>query len=627
MFLRNFVNEFNRVNFAQDAKMENVSAAHLWSMSRDVSSENGPLLVHIATVPEFFHSFFRGQLEFLTEQGFEVGLICSPGETAQGLRDWPVRYYPVSIQRRISPLADIVSIWRIVRVFRLIRPDIVHVHTSKAGLLGMIAAWIAAVRVKVFTIHGFRWVTKAGVSKWLIKFSNRVTCSLADRVFCVSKSNLDLGIANSICSIDKTKVVCEGSINGVDAVGRFNPEKQPTVTSIRERLGIPKNSFVFGFVGRIVRDKGIEELSRAWRSVRRNVKNAYLVLVGKTECGDLVPKKTLGILKRDNRVHFTGFCSNVVPYYKAMDAFVLPSHREGFPVTPLEASAMGLPVIATNLRGCMDAVLNDKTGVLVAPGNSSELERAMYALASNKGLAQRLGRNGRQFVLENFRPEPIWEKLAAEYRGLLQSHLTRQTDLPLLIKRIMDLIVVIPALILFSPLMAIVAILVWANLGFPFIYRDKRIGKGEKAFWFFKFRTMTNERDAEGKPLPDERRLTLLGRFLRATSLDELPQLVNVLKGEMSLVGPRPLPFRYLGRFSTKQAARHAVLPGMTGWTAIKYRGNDRSWEEKLTDDAWYVYNWSLLLDFRIMFKTSWLLVKKCVLNRAGETTSEEFKP
>ena len=127
--------------------------------------------------------------------------------------------------------------------------------------------------------------------------------------------------------------------------------------------------------------------------------------------------------------------------------------------------------------------------------------------------------------------------------------------------------------------------------------------------------------------MPDEKRLTLLGRFFRATSLDELPQLINVLKGEMSLVGPRPLPMKYLDRFSDRQAIRHTVLPGITGLTAIKYQGQDRSWDEKLENDVWYVENWNLLLDVKIMFRTFWLLVKKSVLNRSGESTSDEFRP
>ena len=591
-----------------------------------MSSEKRPLLVHIATVPEFFQSFFRGQLDFLDQQGFDVGLICSPRGTNQAFKDWPVRYYPVPIQRRISPLVDVVSIWKIVCLFRSLRPDIVHVHTSKAGMVGMIAAWIAGVRVRIFTIHGFRWVTKKGISRLLIKASNRLTCFLADRVFCVSKSNLGLGIDKNICSFDKTRVICEGSINGVDAKHRFNPEKKTDRLAIRKGLGIPESSFVFGFVGRIVRDKGIKELAAAWRSIRRDFSNTHLLLVGKVESGDPVSRETLDILKKDDHVHFTGFCEEVAPYYEAMDAFVLPSYREGFPMTPLEASAMGLPVIASNIRGCVDAVLNGQTGILVTPRSSAELEQAMRTILNDRRGAKRLGENGRDFVLKNFQPKPIWEGVVKAYKALLVSQPSRQTGFPLFFKRLLDLMIIISALIFLSPVIAVVAILVWGNMGSPVIFRDKRIGKGGNPFWFFKFRSMTNERDLKGNLLPDEKRLTSVGRFFRATSLDELPQLINVLKGEMSLVGPRPLPMKYLERFSERQRIRHTVLPGITGLTAINYRGNGRTWDEKFEDDVLYVRDWNLLLDCKILFKTFWILGKKMILNRGGETTSEEFR-
>ena len=138
---------------------------------------------------------------------------------------------------------------------------------------------------------------------------------------------------------------------------------------------------------------------------------------------------------------------------------------------------------------------------------------------------------------------------------------------------------------------------------------------------------MTNERDSERDLLPDEKRLTLLGRFFRATSLDALPQLYNVLKGQMSLVGPRPLPMKYLERFSDRQAIRHTALPGITGLTATKYQGQDRTWDEKLENDVWYVENWNLWLDWKILLKTFWILGRKMILNRSGKTTSEEFRP
>jgi len=138
---------------------------------------------------------------------------------------------------------------------------------------------------------------------------------------------------------------------------------------------------------------------------------------------------------------------------------------------------------------------------------------------------------------------------------------------------------------------------------------------------------MTNERNSEENLLPDEKRLTLMGRFFRATSLDELPQLVNVLKGEMSFVGPRPLPVKYLDRFPARQGIRHTVLPGITGFTATKYRRQSRAWDEKLENDIWYVKNWTLRLDWKILFKTFWTVARKSFLNRNGETTSEKFNP
>ncbi|MBC8434066.1 MAG: glycosyltransferase family 4 protein [Desulfobacterales bacterium] len=386
-----------------------------------MSSETRPLLVHIVTVPEFFQSFFRGQLEFLDQQGFEVGLICSPDKKSNPFSEWPVHYYPVSIERKISPLADAVSIWKILRLFQSINPDIVHVHTSKAGLVGMVAAWIYGVRVRIFTIHGFRWVTKKGISRLLIKASNWLTCLLADRVFCVSKSNLELGVEQGICRIDQAQVLCRGSINGVDAETRFNPGIVADGLAVREKFGIPKNAFVFGFVGRIVKDKGIAELAKAWKKIRSDFPDAHLMMVGKAEAGDPVSGETLDCLKNDNRVHFTGYSENVAPYYSAMDAFVLPSYREGFPVTPLEASAMGLPVIASRIRGCIDAVVEGQTGFLVERGSSSELERAMRKLLKDRNAAKRMGEAGREFVLQHFKPKPIWKEISGEYKKLLMS--------------------------------------------------------------------------------------------------------------------------------------------------------------------------------------------------------------
>jgi lipopolysaccharide/colanic/teichoic acid biosynthesis glycosyltransferase len=194
-----------------------------------------------------------------------------------------------------------------------------------------------------------------------------------------------------------------------------------------------------------------------------------------------------------------------------------------------------------------------------------------------------------------------------------------------LIKSILDKLVAAIALLVFSPILLTVAIAIYFRMGSPVVFTQPRPGKDSKIFKFYKFRTMTNERDSEGKLLSDEKRLTPFGQFLRKTSLDELPQLWNVLKGDMSFVGPRPLIVEYLERYSPEQARRHEVKPGITGWVQVNGR-NNRPWEEKFKLDVWYVDNWSLWLDLKILFLTVFKVLQQDGISQEGYTTSEEFQ-
>jgi sugar transferase EpsL len=193
------------------------------------------------------------------------------------------------------------------------------------------------------------------------------------------------------------------------------------------------------------------------------------------------------------------------------------------------------------------------------------------------------------------------------------------------IKRLFDLIITIPALIILSPFLAILATLVAILMGSPVLFRQKRPGLHGQPFWLLKFRTMTDARDDNGAMLPDAVRLTSFGRFLRATSLDELPEFWNVLRGDMSLVGPRPLLMQYMSRYTPEQARRHEVKPGVTGWAQINGR-NALTWEEKFKLDVWYVDNRSILLDIKIMGKTIWKILKQDGINQPGQATMEQFK-
>ncbi|MBI9044847.1 MAG: sugar transferase [Anaerolineaceae bacterium] len=191
-------------------------------------------------------------------------------------------------------------------------------------------------------------------------------------------------------------------------------------------------------------------------------------------------------------------------------------------------------------------------------------------------------------------------------------------------KRILDIVLTLPGLLLISPIIIIIIILLLIYQGRPIFFEQKRPGFRNKIFTLRKFRSMRDLTDTSGNLLPDSERITPIGKFLRTTSLDELPELINVLRGEMSLVGPRPLLVQYLERYSSEQARRHHVLPGITGWAQINGR-NTLSWEDKFKMDVWYVDNWSIWLDIKILAITVWKVIKREGISQPGQSTAIEF--
>jgi sugar transferase EpsL len=192
-------------------------------------------------------------------------------------------------------------------------------------------------------------------------------------------------------------------------------------------------------------------------------------------------------------------------------------------------------------------------------------------------------------------------------------------------KRLFDLAAAVLGLLVISPLLFVLVLLVRVAHGTPVLFRQQRPGYKGRPFTLYKFRTMTDRTAPDGNLLPDSERLTRLGRFLRSTSLDELPELYNVLRGEMSLVGPRPLLMQYLERYSTEQMRRHDVAPGITGWAQVNGR-NALTWDEKFKLDVWYVDHWSFWLDIRILFLTLWKILKREGISQPGHATMEEFR-
>jgi glycosyltransferase involved in cell wall biosynthesis len=374
-------------------------------------------LVHVLTVPDSL-VFLRGQAAFMRERGWEPIVVTSPGEDlfrfgqAEGIE---VR--PLPMPRAITPGGDLAAVARLTQWLREWKPALVHAHTPKGGLLGTLAAAAARVRARIYHMRGLPLMTATGVRRTLLTSTERVSCGAATHVLCVSHSLKRVALELKLVRPEKIEVLLQGSGNGVDSGGRFDRLRLPAGTreKLRAELRVEDDALVFGFVGRLVVDKGIRELAAAWPAVRAQFPRARLVLVGEWEEKDQVPASVRQALAEDPTVRITGFRRDTPELYTAMDVVVLPTYREGFPNVPLEAASMRLPVIATKIPGCEDAVADGQTGVLVRAQDAAELQTAMTRLAVDAALRRAMGDAGRLRVEQSFRRERIWQALAETY--------------------------------------------------------------------------------------------------------------------------------------------------------------------------------------------------------------------
>jgi glycosyltransferase involved in cell wall biosynthesis len=385
-------------------------------------SSSQPRLVHMVTVPATL-SLMRGQLGFCVRAGFDVHVVASLGAGPRPEVDEGVTLHSVEMNRSLAPVADLASVTRASALLARLRPDLVQAGTPKAALVGMMAARLCGTRVRIHHVRGLAHATAAKARSFAAAAATRVSCALSTQVLCVSESVRETLVQERFCAREKTHVLAYGSSNGVDAAGRFNPASHTSARlELRRSLGIPEDSVVIGFVGRLVRDKGIETLFDAWSLLRQQFGSAFLLLVGPFEDGDPLPTRVREGLVSDPRVKLTrtGW-GQAAPLYSAMDIVGFPSLREGFPNVPMEAAAMGLPVVAARVGGSADAVLHGETGLLVEPRDASALSEALAGLMNDPALAQRLGAQGRNRALADYRPESIWQAQVDWYRALLAS--------------------------------------------------------------------------------------------------------------------------------------------------------------------------------------------------------------
>jgi len=354
---------------------------------------------------------------------FEMIGVSSPGITLTevGVQEG-IRTVPVNMTRAITPLQDLKAIWSLYRLFRKEKPTIVHTHTPKAGLLGMIAGRLAGVPIRLHTVAGLPLMEATGNKRILLEQVEKVTYAAATKIYPNSGNLSRFVISNKFCAPSKVKVLGNGSSNGIDTnFFSRTPELEADALDIRNRLSIPASDFIFVFIGRLVRDKGITELVEAFVRVQAIHKNARLLLVGPFEPElDPIPETTSHIIKEHTQITLVGFQQDVRPYYLLSDVLAFPSYREGFPNVPMQAGCYDLPLIVTDINGCNEIVINGENGIIIPPKDIDSLESAMLRLLQDRELYNQMKLCGRKMIVERYEQKYLWSIILKEYHEQIQ---------------------------------------------------------------------------------------------------------------------------------------------------------------------------------------------------------------
>lgn len=385
-------------------------------------------LIRITTVPLSLKVLLKGQLRFMASNGFDVKGVSSEGEELKEVRENEgIVMKAINMSRKITPFQDLKSLWEMWNFLRKEKPQIVHTHTPKAGIIGMLAARLAGVPHRLHTVAGLPLMEATGIKRKILNFVEKLTYSSATRVYPNSKGLYDFILQNNFTQSNKLKIIGNGSSNGINTTF-FSPE-QVTETervALREKLNIQPDDFVFVFVGRIVSDKGINELIKAFSELQTADNNELtgikLLLVGGLE-SDLDPlnPETLAEINQNKDIISVGFQQDVRPFFAISDALVFPSYREGFPNVVMQAGAMGLPSIVSDINGCNEIIVEGENGLIIPSKNVEKLKEKMLTLAKDENLYAKLKENSRRMIESRYEQSVVWNALLEEYEGLLQS--------------------------------------------------------------------------------------------------------------------------------------------------------------------------------------------------------------
>ena len=377
-------------------------------------------LIRITTVPLSLDKLLEGQLTFMKDHFSVIAISSQEEELKRVAQKQGVPYFFVHLTRKITPYQDLKAVYSVYRFLRKEKPEIVHTHTPKAGIVGMIAARLAGVPFRLHTVAGLPLLEATGFKRKVLNVVEKFTYHSATHVYPNA-----LGLKNIIIDLkfakpEKLKVIGKGSSNGIDTTYFSKTNASWPPRDIEEELGVSRSDFTFILVGRLVGDKGVNELVEAFVGVQKKHSEAALLLVGplEEELDPLLPK-TQHIINTHPKIFITGYVQDVRPYFAFAKALVFPSYREGFPNVVLQAGAMELPSIVSDINGCNEIITSNHNGLIVPVKDSKSLEEAMLIFIENKTIYEDLKENARKVVTSSYERREIWAALLKEYQSLI----------------------------------------------------------------------------------------------------------------------------------------------------------------------------------------------------------------
>ncbi len=379
-------------------------------------------LIRITTVPMALRYLLPGQMRFMAANGFNVLMISADGKELEDvIMNEGCPHIIVPMTRKITPFTDIKCLLQLIRIFRKEKPGIVHTHTPKAGLLGMLAARYCGVKIRIHTVAGLPLMVEKGFKYQLLKLSERITYSAANQVWPNSNSMLQFIERKGLTQTKKIKVIGKGSSNGID-VTRFNVANldEKKIEAIKTTIKYSGQKKYLLCTGRLVVDKGIVELINVFMSLQKTDPAVQLLLVGDYEKALYpLPGATVREIENNPGIIHINWTHDVEYYMHIADHFIFPSRREGFPNVLLQAGAMELPIVCSHIVGNIDIVTHNETGLIFEDGNEQQmLEMIRYALA-DPVIVQTMAKRLKQVINENFRQENIWQNMLAAYKSLV----------------------------------------------------------------------------------------------------------------------------------------------------------------------------------------------------------------